>query len=83
MELDIQPCFIPIYGHGCLDTNSPLYGSPVAFWTDKYSHVLPDAAGGVAAPSVVLGFEPYYFEPVPMREALEIILFDVWKLTSN
>jgi hypothetical protein len=80
VDLEIRSCFIPIYGHGCLDTASPLYGSPVAVWTDKYSHVVPDAAGGVAAPSAVLGFEPYYFEPKTMREALEIILFDVWQM---
>jgi hypothetical protein len=75
-----QDCFEPIYGHGCLDTASPLYGSAIAVWTAKYSDRVPDAPGGVAARSAVWGFEPYYFEPASVRQALEVVLFNEWQL---
>jgi hypothetical protein len=84
-DLGLQDCVEPIYGHGCLDTGSPLYGSPVAVWTSRHAGVVPNASSGVAvaARSAILGFEPYYFEPAAVREALEVILFDEWKLPSQ
>jgi hypothetical protein len=71
-------CFEPIYGLGCLNENSVVYGAPIAFWTSRWAHV-PNPAG-VAARSAVWGFAPVYFNPAQVREALEIIMFDEWQL---
>jgi hypothetical protein len=84
-DLGPRTCFEPIYGHGCLDTSSPLYESPVAVWTNSYADVVPDVQSGVAvaARSAVWGFEPFFFEPNAVRSALEVILFDEWQLPSK
>jgi hypothetical protein len=77
-----RPCFEPIYGHGCLDASSVLYNAPTVSWTTVYEHVIPEYGGG-AARSCVWGFEPYYFDTTAVREALEVILFDEWRLPSK
>jgi hypothetical protein len=74
-----RACFQPIYTHGCLNTNSQIYGAPIAFWTGTYADRVPQA-GGAAARSAVWGFEPVFFKPTQVREALGAILFDEWKL---
>ena len=68
-----------MYGHGCLNTGSVIYGAPVGFWTSQFADRIP-AGGGVAARSVVWGFEPVFFVPSQVQEALEVILFEEWKL---
>jgi len=74
-----RDCFKPIYGNGCLNANSRIYNAPVAFWTTKFETLVPES-GGVPARSAVMGFHPYYFKPAEMKQALEIIMFDEWKL---
>jgi hypothetical protein len=74
-----RECFQPIYGNGCLDTNSKIYNAPVAFWTSRFAERVPDA-GGVAARSAVWGFHPVYFEPAQVKQALEVILHEEWQL---
>jgi len=76
-----RDCFEPIYGLECLNQSSAVYGAPVAFWTSRYADVT-DAAG-VAARSVVFGFPPVFIKPEQMKQAIEIILFDEWKLESQ
>ena len=62
----------------CKDTDSPIYGETVGYWLTKYGNrPSPD---GVAAWSAIWGFEPVFFNPDQVREALDIILFDEWKL---
>jgi hypothetical protein len=78
-----EDCFEPIYGHGCLDLNSVIYNAPVAAWSSRFADVVPEVSGGVAARSAVWGFAPYYFEPAAVRQALEVILFDEWKLPGK
>lgn len=73
-------CFEPIYGHGCLNTASLVYGAPIAFWTRTFADRVPDAGGGLAAKSVVWGFEPVFFKPEQVKTALDLILFDEWQL---
>jgi len=76
-----RPCFEPIYGMGCLGGESvPVYNAPVAFWNSTYANVVPDQGGGVAARSIFLGFEPFYFKPEQVREMIDIIAFDEWQL---
>ena len=73
-------CYQPIYGHGCLDESSLIYGAPIAFWTLTFADRVPDVGGGPAARSAVWGFEPVFFKPTQVEQALGIILFDEWKL---
>jgi len=76
-----RPCFDPIYGMGCLGGESvPIYNAPVAFWNSTYANVVASHEGGVAARSIFLGFEPFYFKPEQVREMIDIIAFDEWKL---
>jgi hypothetical protein len=75
-----EECFEPIYGHGCLNINSVIYLAPVAAWSSRYADIVPETSGGVAARSAVWGFAPFYFEPAAVRQALEVILFDEWRL---
>ncbi|UCG52269.1 MAG: hypothetical protein JSW58_01560 [Candidatus Latescibacterota bacterium] len=74
-----RECFKPMYGNGCLNPSSLIYGAPVAFWTLTYEDRVPDA-GGVAARSAVWGFHPVFFKPEQVKPALDIILFDEWQL---
>jgi hypothetical protein len=76
-----RPCIQPIYGNGCLGGESmPVYDAPVAIWSSTYANVVPEQGGGVAARSVFMGFEPFYFNPVQVKEMINIIAFDEWKL---
>ncbi len=74
-----RDCFKPIYSNGCLNVNSSIYDAPVAFWTLVFEDRVPDA-GGVAARSAIFGFHPVYFNPVEVKQAMDIILFDEWQL---
>jgi hypothetical protein len=82
LDLGPRDCFQPIYGHGCLNTNSAIYNAPNAAWSSAFAHVFPDVDAGVAvaARSAVWGFEPVYMDTVQVREALEYILFQEWQL---
>jgi hypothetical protein len=73
-----RDCFEPIYGLECLNTSSAIYGAPVAFFSSRNaSRIPPDGQPGRSA---VWGFEPIFFHPNQVKEALNIILFDEWKL---
>ncbi len=74
-----RDCFEPIWGHGCLDPESAIYGAPVGFWTTTYADRVPEG-GGVAAKSAVWGFQPVYFNPDEVRAAMDVVLFDEWQL---
>jgi hypothetical protein len=73
-------CFEPIYGNGCLNTASPIYGAPIATWSGTYRDIEPILGGGPAARSAFLGFEPYYFNPEQVQGMIDVILFDEWQL---
>jgi hypothetical protein len=75
-----RDCFEPIYLLGCLNTGEVVYGEPVAFWTSAFAHVRPDAPGTVEARSAVFGFPPVFFKPDQVRTAIELIVFDEWRL---
>jgi hypothetical protein len=76
----VRSCFQPIYGVGMFDVGEPTYNQPVAFFTSAYADRVADVPGAVAARSVVFGFPPVYFNPDEVREAIEVIMFDEWKL---
>jgi len=74
-----RSCFEAIYLNGCFNKNSKIYKAPVAFWTGTFKDRVPDA-GGVGARSMIMGFHPVYFNPSQVQQALDIVLFDEWKL---
>lgn len=78
-----RDCFQPIYGHGCLNESSAIYGAPVAFWTRTFANRVPDTAGGVAARSAVWGFAPVFFNPSQVKPAIDTIVFEEWKLPKK
>ena len=73
-SLPLPSCFQPIYGLECLDTESPIYGAPVAFWSTPRS----DPQAGPR--SAVMGFDPVYFRPAQVKEAVGIVVFSEWGL---
>jgi hypothetical protein len=75
-------CFEPIYLHVCNNMNSVLYNAPIAGWTNVFADIIPDWNGvdGPPARSAIFGFEPAYFDTTLVRQALEYIIFDEWKL---
>jgi hypothetical protein len=75
-----RPCFEPIYGLTCFDTQEPTYNQPVAFWTSAFADRVADAPGAIGARSVVFGFPPVFFKPEQVKPALEHIFFDEWQL---
>jgi hypothetical protein len=78
-----RSCFQPMYGHGCLDGTSAIYGAPVAYWTSTYAMVEPDVPGGAAARCAVMGFDPVFFRPDQVKQALDLILFEEWQLPRS
>jgi hypothetical protein len=77
-EYGTRSCFEPIYGNGCLNASSKIYGAPVAFWTSM--HADKTAPGSIGARSAVWGFHPVFFNPVEVRAALGVVLFNEWRL---
>jgi hypothetical protein len=75
-----RDCFQPIYGLDCFFTDEPTYEQPVAFWTTTHEDVVAEAPGAVGARSAVFGFQPVLCDTVAVRDALEYIYFDEWKL---
>jgi len=77
-----RDCFQPMYGLECLNTSSRLFGAPIAYWAGTHKNRVP-VGDGVPARSAVWGFEPVYFNPNQVKEALSIIFFDEWKLPRH
>ena len=76
-----RSCFRPIYKLECLDESSGIFGATVAYWTTRFANIAnPD---GLAARSAVWGFEPVYFNPAQVQQALDVILFDEWQLPKR
>ena len=55
----------------------------LSLFASAFADVVPEIVGGVAARSVLWGFEPFYMDTLAVRQALEKILFDEWKLPSK
>jgi hypothetical protein len=78
-----RPCFQPIYGLVCNDLLEPTSNQPVAFWTSVYADRVADVPGAVAARSVVFGFPPVLMKPEESKPAMDLILFNEWKLPRS
>ncbi len=75
-----RACFQPIYGLECLNTSQPTYHQPVAFWTSAYADRVANVPGAVAARSCAFGFAPVFMNPGQFKQAMDVIMFDEWKL---
>ena len=58
---------------------SAVDGQPVAFWFTRYEGIVPDAPGGVAAPSVHFGFPLWYFRH-ESADSIADVIFGRWGL---
>ncbi len=74
-----RSCFEPIYALECVNTSSVIFGAPIGFWTSQFADRVPDV-GGLAARSVIWGFQPVYFDPDQVKQAIEIIVHDEWQI---
>jgi len=73
-----RSCWQFMYNLECLDADSEIYGDPIGIWTSRHASV--ENVVGNTGRSVVWGFSPVFFKPDQVREALNIILLDEWKL---
>jgi hypothetical protein len=78
-----RDCFEPVYGLDCFDTEEPVYGQPVAFWTGVHGFASQDPDDTRAIRSMVWGFPPVLFEPEQVKPAIEQILFGEWGLPGK
>ena len=62
-----------------MDDASVLNDTPIAVWSTVHSHVVADAPRAVAAPSLHLGFPPWYFNRDEMREFSRVV-FRMWNI---
>ena len=74
-----QSCFHPIYRMRAASGLSAVDGQPVAFWFTRYEGIVPDAPGGVAAPSVHFGFPLWYFRH-ESADSIADVIFGRWGL---
>jgi hypothetical protein len=75
-----RPCFEPIYGLGCNDTQEFVYNQTIVYWTSAYADRVADVPGAVAARSIVFGFQPVVIKPAQFQQVMDMILFDEWQL---
>jgi hypothetical protein len=76
-----RDCFETMYRQSTGNPSSVVNGAPIAIWTRAFDDVI--SPNGVPARSAIWGFEPYYFNRTQVKQALDVILFDEWKLTKK
>jgi hypothetical protein len=79
-----QSCFHPLFKMKAKNSLSPLNDQAIALWVTKYSHVKPDVASGisVAAPSLHLGFELWYFNRTQGTRIVDA-MFRKWQILAT
>ncbi|UCF05281.1 MAG: hypothetical protein JSV33_15420 [bacterium] len=77
-----QSCFHPIYRIRARNTNSPLNNTVVAFWTTKHAHVVAEAPGTIAAPSVHFGLPLWFFNRAQVN-AIADAIFEEWQIRKT
>ena len=77
-----QNCFHPMYLMRARNTASPVNNTAIALWLTKYQNVDPDESGpGVAAPSVHIGFELWFFNRAAVNQLIDVI-FTKWGIKA-
>jgi hypothetical protein len=79
-----QGCFHPLYLMRSKNTVSALNRQAVGLWITKYAHITPDPTAGVAvaAPSIHLGFELWYFDRAQGRAIINA-MFSKWQILAT
>lgn len=77
-----QSCFHPIFRMRTMDEESVLNDAPIAVWSTAHSDVVADAPGAVAAPSLHLGFPPWFFNRDEMRK-FSLVVFRMWGILHD
>jgi hypothetical protein len=79
-----QGCFHPVYRMKTFNSLSCLNYQAVALWVTKYADVVPDVESGikVAAPSLHLGFELWYFNRTQGTRIINT-LFREWQILAT
>jgi hypothetical protein len=75
--LHSQSCFHPIFRMRTRNAKSVLDNTTIAVWSTVHADVIANVPGAVAAPSVHLGFPPWYFNRDEMRAFADVI-FRKW-----
>ena len=70
-------CFHPVYRMTAASSSSVIDGQAVALWVTQYEDIVPDAPGGVAAPSVHFGFPLWYFRHESVDSIADAV-FERW-----
>ena len=70
-------CFHPLYRMRAASPSSVLDGQAVAVWVTRFDDIVPDAPGGVAAPSVHFGF-PLWFFRHESADSIADVIFERW-----
>lgn len=75
--LHSQSCFHPIFRMRTRNAKSVLDNTTIAVWSTVHADVIANAPGAVAAPSLHLGFPPWYFNRNEMRAFADAV-FRMW-----
>jgi len=70
-------CFHPVYRMTAASPSSVLDGETVALWVTRYDDIIPDAPGGVAAPSIHFGLPLWYFRHESVDSIADVV-FERW-----
>jgi hypothetical protein len=79
-----QACFHPLYLMQAKSTVSGLHNQAAALWVTKYANIVPEVSEGiaVAAPSLHLGFELWYFNRAQGTTMINT-LFQRWGILAT
>jgi hypothetical protein len=79
-----QSCFHPLFRMKAKNASSGLNDGAVAFWVTKYANITPEVTAGVAvaAPSLHLGFELWYFNR-EQGAAVVKTMFKQWQILAT
>ncbi len=70
-------CFHPVYRMTAASPSSVLDRQTVALWVTRYDDIVPDAPGGVAAPSIHFGLPLWYFRHESVDSIADVV-FERW-----
>jgi hypothetical protein len=82
IQVGTQSCLHPIFRMRARNTRSNVDNAIFAFWTTKNAHVVADAPGAIAAPSVHFGIPLWFFERDDVN-AIADVIFKEWGISNQ
>jgi hypothetical protein len=76
-----QSCFHPLYRMKAKSEESVLDDCVIALWVTRYENVVPEAADGIAAPSLHFGFPLWFFERGAVDSIVSVV-FGEWGIAE-